>query len=113
MFLDLQIWVDKEGYIQTDLHIKDNAKNAYLMPTSNHPMHICLNIPYSLAYRVKRNCSKSVMCDQRLGELKEKLLVRGYRSKIIDNAIEKVKCLDRKQMFQKVVRDNRNEGRVR
>ena len=53
------------------------------------------------------------MCEQRLGELKEKILERGYRSKVIDNAIEKVKVLDRNEMLQKVVRNNDNEGRVR
>ena len=58
VFLDLIIWVDDSGYIQTDLHTKENAKNSYLLPHSNHPSHICKNIPYSLAYRIKRNCSQ-------------------------------------------------------
>ena len=57
-FLDLVISVDEDGFIQTDLHIKPNAKNSYLLPTSNHPSHICRNIPYSLAFRIKRNCRK-------------------------------------------------------
>ena len=28
VFLDLRIWVDESGYIQTDLHTKENAKNS-------------------------------------------------------------------------------------
>ena len=113
VFLDLRIWVDQDEYVQTNLHVKANSKNAYLLPTSNHPRHICLNIPYSLLYRVKRNCSQPAMCQQRLQELKERLLERGYRSRVIDNTIEKVQVVDREQMLRKVVRDNKNEGRVR
>jgi hypothetical protein len=78
VFLDLIIWVDEQGYIQTDMHTKENSKNTYLLPSFNHPSHICTNIPYSLAYRVKRKCSKSELCEQRMDELKEKLLQRGY-----------------------------------
>ena len=59
VFLDLVIQVDEHGYIQTDINTKPNSKNTYLLPQSNHPSHICSNIPYSLAYRVKRNCSKA------------------------------------------------------
>ena len=77
MFFDLVISVYEQGYIQTDMHTKDNTKNTYLLPSSNHPSHICTNIPYSLAYKVKRNCSKPELVEQRLDELKERLLHRG------------------------------------
>ena len=49
------------------------------------------------------------MCQQRLQELKERLLGRGYRSRVIDNAIEKVHVVDREQMLRKVVRDNKSD----
>ena len=107
------IWVDVKGIIQTDMHTKENSKNTYLLPGSNHPSHICTNIPYSLAYRVKRNCSKPELCEQRLEELKEKLLQRGYRPKLIDQAFNKIRGLDREATLAKVVRADTNEGRVR
>ena len=113
VFLDLLIWVDDQGFIQTDLHVKENAKNSYLLPVSNHPHHICKNIPYSLAFRVKRNCSQVVHCEQRYLELKEKLVGRGYKSKVVDNAVEKVRQLDRSTILQRVVRENRNRDRVK
>ena len=87
VFLDLVIWVDELGYIQTDMHTKENSKNNYLLPKSNHPSHISTNIPYSLAYRVKRNCSLPELFELRLKELKEKLLQRGYRPRVIDNRV--------------------------
>jgi hypothetical protein len=87
--------------------------NSYLLPTSNHPSHIRRNIPYSLAFRIKRNCSKEELCEQRFVELKERLLERGYRRKIIDNAFDKVKELRREDILDKVVRENKNSSRVR
>ena len=113
VFLDLVIKVDEDGFIQTDIHTKANSKNTYLLPKSNHPSHICANIPYSLAYRVKRNCSRPEMVEQRLEELKEKLLQRDYRQRIIDNAFEKIRVLDRDKTLEKVVRVSDNEKRVR
>ena len=113
MFLALIICVNEQGIIQTDMHTKENSKNTYLLPGSNHPSHICRNIPYSLAYRVKRNCGKPELCDQRLEELKERLLQRGYRSKVIDQAFNKIRGLDKETTLTKVVRADTNGGRVR
>ena len=47
-FLDLRIWVDEAGFVQTDLFRKPNSKNNYLLSSSCHPEHIFKNIPYSL-----------------------------------------------------------------
>ena len=56
--MDIRIFVDEEGYIQTDLYVKPNSKNNYLMPSSSHPSHIFRNIPYFLAHRLVRICSQ-------------------------------------------------------
>ena len=113
VFLDLIIWVDDHGYIQTDLHTKENAKNSYLLPHSNHPSHICKNIPYSLAYRIKRNCSQTEQCELRFGELVEKLQARGYGKKVVENAVDKVRQLDRNTMLERVDRPDSSRDRVR
>ena len=113
VFLDLIIWVDNDGYIQTDLHTKENSKNSYLLPSSNHPSHISKNIPYSLAFRILRNCSQVERRDVRLEELKTKLIDRGYRGKVIDSAISRVKQLNRSDILEKVVRVDKSKDRVR
>ena len=105
--------MDDDGFIQTDLHTKPNAKNSYLLPTSNHPRHICQNIPYSLAFRIKRNCSKSDQCEQRFMELKDRLMERGYRGRSVEEAINKVRELNREDILQKVTREDKNKNRVR
>ena len=75
--------MDDDGYIQTDLHIKENSKNAYLLPESNHTRYICQNIHYSLAFKIKRNCRQEDMCEQRLQE-------RGYRMRPVEDVVQKV-----------------------
>ena len=53
-FLDLQIFIDANGFIQTTLYQKECRVVAYLLPSSYHPAFICRNIPYSLGYRLRR-----------------------------------------------------------
>ena len=47
-FLDLHIWIDDEGFIQTTLYQKASRVVSYLLPSSAHPSFICRNIPFSL-----------------------------------------------------------------
>jgi hypothetical protein len=111
-FFDLRIWVDDHGVIQTDLFTKDNAKNSYLLPKSNHPSHCCKSIPYSLAFRVLRNCSLEEQREIGFQELKIKLLERGYRSRSIEDSISKVKTLRRGDVLKRVERnteENQNQ----
>ena len=83
------------------------------LPTSNHPSHICRNIPYSLAFRIRRNCSKEELCKQRFDKLKLRLVDRGYREKMVVNSIDKVKNLRRDDILEKVVQTDNNQNRVR
>ena len=52
-FLDLTIWIDEAGYIQTTLYSKPCRVVNYLLSSSSHPSNITRNIPYGLAYRLK------------------------------------------------------------
>ena len=54
-FLDMTI--DHNGFIQTDLFQKPGKKCQYLQPDSAHPKHCTRSIPYSLSYRLRRICS--------------------------------------------------------
>ena len=103
-YLDLRIFVDEEGYIQTDLYVKPNSKNNYLLASSSHPSHIFKNIPYSLAHRLVRNSSQKETLTLRLEELKEKLLSQGYMKNGINTAFERARALDRSEALKKVER---------
>ena len=89
-FLDTMVSVN-EGVISTDLYKKPTAVAQYLLPSSCHPGHITKNIPYSLAYRLRRICSTDQLFEERLLELKNDLLNRNYHHKIIDQAFERAR----------------------
>ena len=59
-FLEMIVYIDEHGYIQTDLYKKAFKKNSYLLPHSAHPTHCSTSIPHSLAYRLRRLCSEAV-----------------------------------------------------
>ena len=53
------------------------------------------------------------MFDQRCAELRERLIDRGYRKKMVDNAIIKVKELRRQDILERVVRTDKNSNQAR
>ena len=101
-FLDMLVSVDKNGFIQTDLYRKETDRVQYLLPSSCHPSHITKNIPYSLAYRILRICSKPEWLRNRLEELRTFLLARQYHSKVIQNAFDRILALKRIDALKKV-----------
>ena len=69
----------------------------YLLTSSCHPAHVRENIPFSLALRIIR--------DTRLSELKQLLLDRDYKVKVIDAAIEKARNIPRNEALKRVIRN--------
>ena len=80
----------------------------YLLTSSCHPSTVCENIPYSLALRIVRICSKPETRDQRLEELKQLLLNRSYKLNIINAAIAKAKNVPRDEALKRVIRPPTN-----
>ena len=72
-----------------------------MLPSSCHPSHITKNIPYNLAYRLLRICSDRETLVTRLDELKNLLLSRDYRPRVIEDAIKKVLQLSREEALKK------------
>lgn len=101
-FLDTLISITEEGFIKTSLYVKPGKKCTYLLPSSCHPKHICENIPYSLALRLKRICSDQTDFLDQLNILKDKLMSRGYKCNYILKAFDRVVYIDRSVALQKV-----------
>ena len=89
-FLDTQCEIEN-GKIVVDLYRKPTDRNMYLLTSSCHPSTVCENIPYSLALRIVRICTKPEARDMRLEELKQLLLNRNYKLNMIKTAISKAK----------------------
>lgn len=102
-----------DGFLKTDLYRKDNLKISYLMPSSAHPSHITDNIPYSLAYRLKRICSSDELFEKRLKELTEDLLCRGYKLRSLQDSFAKVRRISRERALERVSKERVKEERVR
>jgi len=104
-YLDLNVR-NVNGKISTDLFRKNSDRVKYLLPTSCHPKHVCESIPYSLGLRIRRICSNEDDFKKRLEELKNMLLSRQYKTKVIDEALEKVKRIPRQEALKKKERND-------
>ena len=97
-FLDVTLFIDDSGYIQTTLYSKPGKLCQYLLPSSCHPNHITRNIPYSLAYRLLRIESIPEKFKINLENLRRDLLSRQYSPNIIQSAFFKVQNLNSPQL---------------
>ena len=71
-----------------------------MLPRSCHPPHIHKNIPYSLALRIKRICSRDSDFIKRSNELRRMLLARKYKLKDINVAIDRAATMNRKELLK-------------
>ena len=110
-FLDTQCTI-KNNKVIVDLYKRKTDRNMYLLTSSYHPAHVTSNIPFSLALRIVRICSEQESCDQRLAELREMLLDRNYKPKIIDAAIKKAKDIPRNEALKRVVKNKSSDRAV-
>lgn len=110
-FLDTNITITG-GTISTDLYRKPTHSPQYLLPSSTHPPHCVRNIPYSLAYRIRRICSEEDTFEMRLQELKEMLTIRDYKPRIIDEAITRVRQIPREEAIRKVIYNQTSSQKI-
>ena len=93
-FLDVKILLEN-GKIETDLYCKPTDKHQYLLHSSSHPYHTKKSIPYSLALRLRRICSKDEVFDARSTELERYLTKRGYKNNFVKSQISRAKSIPR------------------
>ena len=102
----------KEGKIETDLYKKKTDRNQYLLTSSIHPIQCTRNVPYSLGLRIVRICSQPENREKRFQELKNLLLERGYKSKLIDTALDRARKIPRNFALQKVKNSKKSDRPV-
>ena len=111
VFLDFEITIDSDGFLQTDFHTKPNAKNTLLLPSSIHKPSVTRSSVYSLALRINRICSSSEGAEKRYDELAAKLREREYREEVIQAGISRAKAVDREDALKKVEKKQEDQGR--
>ena len=114
VFLDTKVHL-REGYLIPEIYWKPTDSHEYLHPKLCHPPQVAENIPYSVALRVRGDCSDRVpddkMFTKNLVKCKAYLLESGYASDRIDNHFIKVAKLSRKDVVDgKVKCTNRKLG---
>lgn len=106
-FLDVNVIID-HGNIKTDLYTKNTDKHQYLQATSSHPNAVKRAIPYGLGVRVKRICSEEDDYMKRREEIKMNLQKRGYKNTSIEEQLQKVDILDRKELLKYKLKTENN-----
>ena len=97
-FLDVTVSIEN-GQLSTNLYRKPTDRQQYLHYQSDHPRHCKNSIPYSQAHRFKRICSKDEDFDVSTHNLKSMLEKQKYPQRVIDDAIEKAKKLNREDLI--------------
>ena len=102
IFLDTKVHL-REGFLIPEIYSKPTDSHEYLNPASAHPPIITENIPYSVALRVRRNCSDRIDNDQlfidNMISYKAHLMHSGYKPECIDKHFVKVAKLKRKDVL--------------
>ena len=89
-FLDVMVKLGTDGYIETDLFEKPTDSKSYLHFSSDHPSHMKKAIPYGLGLRMKRICTREDDYKKHRGNLKGRLLERGYPDSLVERELRKV-----------------------
>jgi hypothetical protein len=89
-YLDVSVSINDDGIITTDLYVKPTDAAMILPFHSCHPRHCVRSIPYSQCLRIRRICSQDNDFVARCQELTVKLRQRGYPTKLLEAAVQKV-----------------------
>ena len=111
-FLDVQITINDQGFLVTDLYVKPNTLNQLLKPSSAHPTTVTRSLVYSLAIRLRRICSTEESFEHRVGDLKNKLLEREYPPEVIEAGIQRARLVPRSEALKKVEKGAGGPGDV-
>jgi hypothetical protein len=98
-YLDMKVKLTN-NMIQTDLYSKPTDSHSYLLYDSAHPQRCKDSIPYSQFLRVRRICSLDSDFKTHILELTCHFMVRGYPIKLLQEAADKVKSLDRNDLLK-------------
>ena len=93
VFLDTKVHL-KNGFLIQEIYSKPTDSHHYLNQKSSHPPNVVKNIPYSVALRVRRNCSDRIedgtLFKKNMINYKAYLLNSGYETRHIDRTFIKV-----------------------
>ena len=99
--MDTLIYIDKNNTLQKTLYRKPTDQQAYFHAPSDHPKSLKKSIPYSQVLRIKIICSTLTEYKKHCAILKQNFIERGYQENILNDEIDKVDNIDRKDLLSK------------
>ena len=93
------LYKGENNNIQTTLYRKPTDQQAFLQAKSEHRRSLKSSISYSQALRLKTICSTSTEFDKNCAIIKQRFLDRQYKEEVLDEQIEKVDGIERKELF--------------
>ena len=95
-FSDTTIYL-QDGKLEFDVYSKATDSHLYLLPGSIHPKENIEKIPYGVALRLRRICSKEETFDKRSQEYKQYFVNRDYDADKVEHHFNKVKLITREE----------------
>jgi hypothetical protein len=108
-FLDTVAKVDENMRLYTDLYCKPTDSHNYLLYDSAHPTHLKKSLPYSQLLRVRRICSHLEDFDRNATEIASHFLRRDYPQDLVEEALIKVRRIDRLTLLQPSTNPPKND----
>ena len=97
---NIDIYRQKQNSSAT-LYRKPTDLQSYLHAHSDHSKSLKRSIPYSQAFRIKTICSTLTEYKKHCAILKQNFIERGYEENILNDEIDKVGNIDRKDLLSK------------
>ena len=104
-FLDVQLVINENKCIITDVFYKKTDSMQYLNFNSSHPRHVKQNIPYNLARRLCMIINNSKILEKRLEELKNALLSRKFPLNLIKYGIDKAMKIPKEDLLKNTTKE--------
>jgi len=99
-FLDLNISFNKlTNRLNFSLYVKPTNTHSYLLNDSNHPTHIFKNIPRSLLFRIRKNCSSYSNFLYHAGMTTFYLEKRGYDKNKLLKVVRTIGNIERESLI--------------
>ena len=95
-FLDVNILL-QNNKLETDFFCKPTNKHQYFLQSSSHPYHTKQSIPYSLALRLRRICSKDTFFLTRSKWVNNIIVRRSHKKIIVREQIIRAQLITRKK----------------
>ncbi|KAL2083083.1 hypothetical protein ACEWY4_020856 [Coilia grayii] len=99
-FLDLTVYKNAQGTLETAIYRKPLSRNTLLRADSHHPKQLIKNIPIGQFLRLRRNCSSDAEFEQGAIEMSKCFHNRGYSAGDISTAYQRAKSAQRSHLHR-------------